>query len=95
MFSASKAHADVTCYGKFPNYVTDVCWSCAFPIKVFGNVALISQSQEDTPNPSTKVCNCGDKVGTTISFLEAARMADVTRTPYCFVGLGGVKIDAG
>ena len=51
MGTALNAHADPTCYGRFPNYVTDVCWSCAFPIKVFGNVALISQSQEDTANP--------------------------------------------
>jgi conjugal transfer pilus assembly protein TraU len=97
MVPVSKAHADPTCYGKFPNYVTDVCWSCAFPIKVFGNTTLISQSQEDTANPDTKLCVCGNPptIGTTISFWEAARMADVTKTPYCFVGLGGVKIDAG
>ena len=97
MVPASTAYADPTCYGRFPNYVTDVCWSCAFPIKVFGNTTLISQSQEDTANPDTKLCACGNPptLGTTISFWEAARIADVTKTPYCFVGLGGVKIDAG
>lgn len=82
------------CHGKFPNYVTDVCWSCMFPMRAAG-VTVMGGDQEDTPNPGQSVCFCSTKAGVPVSFWEAARQVDVTRTPWCMVGLGGVKLDPG
>ncbi|RZI47496.1 conjugal transfer protein [Rickettsiales endosymbiont of Peranema trichophorum] len=87
------------CVGKFVNPITDICWSCIFPIKI-GNTSIYSGGREDTDNPGTPVCVCprevgGAKVplpGVPISFWEPARLADVTRTPYCMVSLGGVQL---
>ncbi|MCV5837072.1 TraU family protein, partial [Escherichia coli] len=30
------ASADSACEGRFVNPITDICWSCIFPIKVAG-----------------------------------------------------------
>ena len=35
------------CVGKFVNPITDICWSCIFPIKI-GNIPLYSGGREDT-----------------------------------------------
>lgn len=88
---------DVACDGKFPNFITDVCWSCAFPIKLFGSVDLsgtAGKKQEDTNSTSTKICNCGPKVGVVLSFWEPGRMVDMTRAPYCLVNMGGIQAKA-
>ena len=87
------------CVGKFVNPITDICWSCIFPIKI-GNIPLYSGGREDTNNPSTIPCLCMKDVGGVklpvpgipISFWEPARLADVTRTPYCMVSLGGFQL---
>ena len=88
------------CVGKFVNPIKDICWSCIFPVKL-GNTAIYSGGREDTDNPSNPVCICpadigaGVKVpmpGLAISFWEPVRLADVTRTPYCMVSLGGFQI---
>ena len=87
-----------TCYGEFPNLITGVCWSCMFPIKLFGSTSLVSMGQEDFDSyDGQPFCYCegGTKIGIPVSFWEPARMVDVTRTPYCFPLLGGIKIDAG
>ena len=31
-----RAEAAPTCHGKFVNPITDVCWSCLFPLSVGG-----------------------------------------------------------
>lgn len=93
----AQAESD-TCHGEFPNLINGVCWSCTFPIKMFGSTSLVSMGQEDFDSyHGDPFCYCpgGTKVGTPVSFWEPARMVDVTRTPYCFPLLGGIKIDAG
>ena len=88
------------CVGKFVNPIKDICWSCIFPVKL-GNTAIYSGGREDTDNPNNPICLCpadigaGVKVpmpGLAISFWEPVRLADVTRTPYCMVSLGGFQI---
>ena len=87
------------CVGKFVNPITDICWSCIFPIKI-GNIPIYSGGREDTSNPSMIPCICPKQIGSVtvpvpglpISFWEPARLADITRTPYCMVSLGGFKI---
>ncbi|WP_155836375.1 conjugal transfer pilus assembly protein TraU [Burkholderia sp. AU4i] len=82
------------CNGKFANPITDICWSCIFPISL-GGTPIISAGQEDGDNPGGLLCACGPVVGIKIGFWEPVRRVDVTRVPYCFVSLGGIKIDPG
>jgi conjugal transfer pilus assembly protein TraU len=84
------------CVGKFVNPITDICWSCIFPISI-GNITVYSGGREDVSNPSNPVCICPRQIGgsmvpmpgITAGFWEPVRLVDVTRTPYCMVGLGG------
>ena len=84
------------CVGKFANPLTDICWSCLFPMSLGGR-SVITKDQEDTRNPAGLLCTCNSPplIGVKTGFWEPARRVDVTRTPYCFVSLGGVKLDPG
>lgn len=96
LFSFSDAHAATACQGKFINPITDICWSCVFPISI-GGVNVMSGDQEDTANPTSPVCACSNppKVGLGTGFWEPLRQVDVTRTPWCMVSLGGLQLDPG
>lgn len=79
------------CVGRFVNPITEICWSCIFPITI-GNIPIYKGSREDIKNPSSPICTCATpipRIGITTGFWEPARLVDVTRTPYCMVGLGG------
>lgn len=90
----TSAPALAQCHGRFP-FLTDICLSCIFPIRL-ANSASFSFGQEDTPNPGgSPLCRCGANIGFKVSFWEPARHADVTRTPWCLVSLGGAKVDLG
>ncbi len=84
------------CHGKFPNPISDICWSCVFPITLGG--MNISSKGEDPPNPRRLICSClrppspVPVPGVPISFWEPVRLVDVTRTPYCMVNLGGMQL---
>lgn len=91
------ARADMgVCQGQFMNPITDICWSCVFPITL-GGKAVNALGQEDTSNPGTSLCTCTNPpmVGVAIGFWEPVRLLDVTRAPYCLVSLGGIKMDPG
>lgn len=90
--------AKATCTGKMTNPVTDVCWSCLFPISIGGWTVAEGAEPYDTSNPSSPVCACGSpipRIGITVGFWEPVRLADVVREPFCFVNLGGITIDPG
>lgn len=81
------------CVGRFVNPISDICWSCIFPITIGG--MRVSASGEDTSNPRQILCTCSTpipRVGVPISFWEPVRMVDVTRTPYCLVNMGGIQM---
>lgn len=93
----SYSQAGSTCHGNFVNPLTDVCWSCLFPISI-GSATVVSGELKDTSNPSSPVCACGSPVirpGITTGFWEPVAMTDVTRTPYCMVNLGGLQLSMG
>jgi len=97
----ASAHAAVptggaTCHGRFANPITDICWSCLFPLTI-GGIGIVSDGQPDIGNPSSPVCYCNNppRLGISIGFWEPVRMVDVTRTPFCMVGLGGLSLDPG
>ena len=91
--------ASADCAGKFINPITDICWSCLFPITI-GSVKIVGSSKfKDTPNPKSPVCLCNrgniPTPGITIGFWEPIRVIEVVRTPYCLVSLGGLKVAQG
>ncbi len=91
------AWAGPTCPGKFPNPITDICWSCMLPLTL-GNAKLFSMDQEDNgSNPGGAICGCANppRVGISIGFWEPVRIAEVVRHPYCFPSLGGLSLDLG
>lgn len=94
-----QAEAAGTCNGKFVNPVTDICWSCVFPISI-GNHKLM-KGRRDSRNPSNPVCACLRDVGgpqkvpvpgIVLGFWEPIRLIDVTRTPFCMVNLLGQEL---
>lgn len=97
---AAAQSAGAACTGKFVNPITDVCWSCLFPLTL-GSIPLFKTSKADTPNPSSPVCVCRApaplfvRIGLSVGFWEPVRMADVSQQPFCFVNLGGLKLDPG
>jgi hypothetical protein len=93
---ATPVAAGPTCHGQFMNPITDICWSCMFPLTL-GSATLVSDGQPDISNPSSPVCFCSNppRIGVAIGFWEPVRLVDVTRTPFCMVGLGGLAIDPG
>jgi conjugal transfer pilus assembly protein TraU len=83
------------CTGKFVNPITDICWSCLFPISI-GGLKIWPSSRPDTSNPALcPVCLCGLRPGIAMGFWEPVRLADVSMKPWCFVNLGGMKLDPG
>jgi len=93
--SMQNVSAALDCQGKFPNLATDICWSCAFPIRL-GGVPLSVFGQEDTPSPGgAPTCVCGVNPGLKVSFWEPIRHVDVVRKPFCMTALGGIDMNPG
>lgn len=99
--SSHSVFASSACHGEFPNLISDICWDCAMPIKLFGGLVINSGSQEDYDSGvHDALCACqpagavAPKAGFHVSFWEFARQIDVTRTPYCMVTLG-TELDIG
>lgn len=47
-----------TCTGKFPNPVTDICWSCILPITIGrATVGNFGGQEDNDSNPSSPVCS--------------------------------------
>ena len=85
------------CSGHFVNPITDVCWSCLFPLSV-GALPIWPGGGADTDNPASPICLCGTpipRIGIAVGFWEPVRLADVTMKPWCFVNLGGISLDPG
>ena len=88
------------CTGEFVNPITDINWSCLFPLSL-GSMEIVGNSDglQDTKNPTSPVCIC-PKGGIPIpgivgGFWEPARLVDVSQEHYCFVNMGGLEMDMG
>lgn len=87
------------CAGRIPNPVTDVCWSCLFPVKIGKSIPV--SGSNGLPDPDTDAnpfCACGANAniaaGINFSFWEPLRTAEVVRHPWCFPTLGGLSAGA-
>lgn len=89
----SKASAG--CTGHFVDPISDICWSCLFPISI-GDATVVSGANPDTSNPGSPIQICpaaiGWRVGLAIGYWEPFAITDVTRSPYCLVNLGGISL---
>ena len=97
MLTALEAGA-VTCTGKIINPVTDVCWSCLFPIKIGTNIPLGSSvTLPDATTDAGPLCVCGKgpsmRAGVNFSFWEPLRTAEIVRHPGCLPTMGGVNLN--
>lgn len=86
------------CNGHFINPITDICWSCLFPLS-FGHMPVVKGKLPDTENPKSVISTCpsdtGVRIGFNLGYWEPFAIADVTDTPYCMVNLGGLKLNLG
>lgn len=99
----SLVYADGTlsnCHGHFANPITDVCWSCLFPMTI-GSMPVFGGDEPDTSNPSMPVCACPMasppfiRLGITVGYWEPIALVDVTRHPFCMVNMGGIQLNVG
>lgn len=75
------------------NPVTDICWSCAFPLRLAGFGVLTMGQEDNDTSDSSVFCACGLEVGVPIGFWEPVRIVESVRKPYCFPSLGGMELD--
>lgn len=121
--SLSYAAPPTNCTGKFVNPITDICWSCLFPLFIgplplVFNIGgqkggtIISTDKDPSKKITTGIpliksgslpggmCTCAERsviapVGIMMSYQEPNRLVDVTRNPFCMVGLGGIDLSGG
>ena len=84
----------------FINPITDICWSCVFPIYI-GAMPVATMGQVDSGASNgypTPVCICPKatipyfRVGIGVTFWEPARIAEAVREPWCSPMLGGISL---
>jgi len=118
-FVGAHAAPTASCEGRFMNPITDICWSCMFPMFIgplpfvinIGDQkgGTIIDDDKDIPKGVPLIgsgemplgtCTCQSRspilpIGLMMSWHEPTRLVDVTRSPFCMVGLGGVDLSAG
>lgn len=80
------------CGPSMVNPVTDIAWSCIFPMRIGGTLTTNANAPDD-PDPLTNpICTCMNgpipRIGITASFWEPARVIDTVSDPYCFQTIG-------
>jgi conjugal transfer pilus assembly protein TraU len=94
---AALASEMTSCTGKWPNFVTETCWSCLFPFNVGG--VPIGPTGRDIPGDNgPAACKCPapppvyQRVGFTTNFWEPARIIEVVRGPGCLASAGALDL---
>ncbi|WP_347990202.1 TraU family protein [Methylomonas sp. AM2-LC] len=79
--------------------ITSVCWTCLFPVRLFGTLTLFGDSM-DVPDGAADevVCSCEGKgllpdIGITAGAWLPAKLIEVVRKPYCSPALGGISFN--
>jgi conjugal transfer pilus assembly protein TraU len=76
--------------------VTNICWSCLFPMKIMGAVQMGSGSvPENASNQSVCFCNGNGGVpelGFVLGMWAPSALIELVRKPYCSPSLGGTQI---
>jgi len=96
-FTCNSASAKVGCTGRFVNPITDVCWSCLFPITILGVKIVNGDPDTAPPKFPLPICICPRPgippiPGIPVGFWEPTRLVDVTKSPMCMVSLGGFSL---
>jgi conjugal transfer pilus assembly protein TraU len=96
----STSFAQNVCIDHFPNFITDVCWSCMFPMKIADvplNLFGIGNQEDFDSGVNSATCFCGSqlKAGVPISFWEAAIIIDSHVMPGCLPTLAGITLPIG
>lgn len=80
--------------------ITDICWSCLFPVRVSG--VSLGGGGRRPDNATDKIfCTCRDEAdgiyepGLTMSMWEPARIVELVKTPGCSPTLGGARLPTG
>ena len=87
-----------SCGGKIPNPITDVCWSCIFPMNIAGAMEINTGERRNFDPPPPSYCTCPapppifTRIGFGLSFWEMSRFVEVVREPFCSPTLGGEKL---
>lgn len=92
IFNIETVHAG-SCNGRLLNPISDICWKCIFPLKIAG--MTVASGGPDPKDSRSPICFCKKPIpmpGIPISFWEPVRLVDVTRTPFCLVNMGGLRI---
>lgn len=98
-FNALIPAARAECKTSFLNPVTDIGWSCIFPMRIAG-VQIVGGEENASPSDSP-VCVCKGgavpTIGLKTSFWEPKRIIDTVSDPYCMMPLGTTltKAEAG
>ncbi|WP_231890674.1 TraU family protein [Methylomonas koyamae] len=77
--------------------ITDICWSCLFPIRAAG--ASLGGGTVPSIATDEKFCFCTDsmnipELGMTMGLWNPARLIEIVRNPWCSPALGGHKFSA-
>lgn len=97
LYCAPAQPADPACEGRWVDPVSDVCWTCLFPLSV-GSTPVSPGRLPDTENPASPLQLCPapppvfERPGVAIGYWEPFAMTDVTRAPGCMVNMGGLSL---
>ena len=96
---AGAAKADPGCQNAEvigPKLITDICWSCIFPIRVAGSTINGGDGYYPSDAVRSSFCVCQDnngvpRPGVTTSMWEPARLVEFQRVPGCSSVLNGTR----
>ena len=79
-----------------PKLITDICWSCMFPLKVAGIPLSGGSGGAPSDAADQPVCACDDNLGLPrpgipMSLWEPARLIEFQRVPGCSSVLNGIR----
>lgn len=94
VFSSQVMSSGLTCKSAMLNPITDICYSCFFPIRI-GSTSVFDTGIPDDMTEGAIVGICPlpgtppiPRVGINVSYWEPYALADVVKEPWCFMSMG-------